>query len=88
MVMYGHPTSDLAFSRIVQVGNGYGLMNTIGCGYQTIPGAGPPFTMVVGFMMRIMDGCGCRVTNGHRRGYHGAVVVIIMVGLHYAPVLV
>ena len=86
--MYGHQTSALDFSLIAQVGNGYGLMNMIGCGYRIIPGAGLPSTMVVGFMMLITDGCGYRVTNGHRRGYHGAVVVITMAGLHYDPALV
>ena len=86
--MYGHPTLDLDFNLTAQEDNGYGLMNTIGCGFLIIPGAGLPSIMVVGFTMPITGGCGCRVMNGHPHGYHGAAVVIIMGGLRCDPALV
>ena len=51
-----------------------------GVGNRTMTGVGLRFITADGNMIRIMDGCGYRVTNGHRPGLAGAAMMIIMAG--------
>lgn len=76
----GHPTR-LASGLIIITGIGFTQIMD-GRGYRTTIGAGRHSIMAVGFMMTHMAGCGYPAMNGRRPGFHGEVVVIIMVGLH------
>ena len=58
---------------------------TDGHGYQIITGAGRLSTMVAGYMMMLMDGCGCQVMNGLRPGFPGEAAVVVMDGLPLGP---
>ena len=77
---YGYRTNK-ALDLIIIMAIGF-IPTMDGHGYRATIGAGHLSIMDVGPMTMPTDGCGYQVINGHRHGFRGEAVEIIMDGRH------